>query len=93
MTRILKPDPSQRPSMRIMLDDEWLREPKLGALELKEAVMKIKGGILADRFKKEAKTMQYDVPDHRDILRARRKGFFLLKGEASAAYQQALQYR
>ncbi len=55
MTRMLKPDPSQRPSMSMLLEDEWLGEPIYGALDLREAVLKSRAEILADRSRRKKK--------------------------------------
>lgn len=48
LTRILKPNPNKRPSMSKLLEDEWIKQPKLNPLELKEAVLKIKAQISAE---------------------------------------------
>ena len=89
LTRMLKPDPCQRPSMRMLLEDEWLREPIYSrAFDLREAVLKLRPEILADRLRRKNKGKN-DVPD-KDFLRGRRQGSFNLKGEASAAYQRSL---
>lgn len=85
LTRIFKPDPSQRPTMSVLLNDEWLWKPKLEAWELREAVLKLKAEAIADRFGKTIKRKKQNAPNH-DIFR-----FYRPKG--SAPHQQALKFR
>lgn len=86
MTRMLRPDPSKRPTMSELLDDVWLRERKLNALELKEAVSRIKAEVVVNRNTGKTRATKKDVLKHGTLKNRESLRF---KDEATAASQEA----